>query len=114
MLVSVLFIDKADTFRAPIAKFVLKNMVKEKNSLYHDENITKYVNKKIMINITNLDEEQKGKLRTAIRYYTKPNALTLISVIDNNEEKPCGKIYTTNEVYNNIKKIVGNDNISLV
>ena len=31
MLVSVLFIDKADTFRAPIAKFVLKNMVKEKN-----------------------------------------------------------------------------------
>ena len=31
MLVSILLVDKADTFRAPIAKFILKKILKDKN-----------------------------------------------------------------------------------
>lgn len=31
MLISILFVDKADTFRAPVAKFIFKNLIKSKN-----------------------------------------------------------------------------------
>ncbi len=31
MLISILFVDKADTFRAPVAKFIFKNIIKAKN-----------------------------------------------------------------------------------
>jgi protein-tyrosine phosphatase len=31
MLINILFVDKADTFRAPVAKFIFKNIIKSKN-----------------------------------------------------------------------------------
>ena len=78
------------------------------------ENENKYKDKKILIDITNLNEEQKGKLRSAIRFYSKENAITFISVIDNGVEKPCGKIFVSDVIFENLKKIVESNNINLV
>ena len=58
--------------------------------------------------------KQKDKLRKAIRFYSKENAITNISVIDNGIEKPCGKIFASDVIYNNLEKIVESNNINLV
>ena len=73
-----------------------------------------YDGKKILINIDNLSEEQKGKLRTAIKFYAKGNVNSEIAILDCGVEKSCGRILLTEQIYNNFEKIVEKDNINLV
>ena len=91
-----------------------QNKQTENVDVKKQENENKYKDKKIVIDITNLNEEQKGKLRSAIRFYSKENAITFISVVDNGVEKPCGKIFASDIIFDNLKKIVESNNINLV
>ena len=105
----------SEEFDESIFKNDFKNQyVNFKENKKQEVKENKYKDKKIVIDITNLSEEQKGKLRSAIRFYSKENAITNISVIDNGIEKPCGKIFASDVIYNNLEKIVESNNINLV
>jgi len=77
---------------------------------HSDPQITKI--KSITINIGNLSEEQKAKLRGAIKFFSGDKNNIAINVKNNEQILPCGAIYLTKEILEEFEKIVGKENIS--
>lgn len=69
--------------------------------------------KLLTINITNISEEQKDKLRGAIRFFSGDRNNIAVSVQDGEKILPCGAIYLTQEILNAFKEIVGEENIKI-
>ena len=67
----------------------------------------------IIINITNLSEEQKEKLRGAIKFFSGDKNNIAINVKNNEQILPCGAIYITQEILKQFEEIVGKENITL-
>ena len=64
--------------------------------------------KRIVLDITNITEEQKDKLRGAIRFFSgdKNNIAVFIKIGE--ELKPCGAIYLNEEILKEFVEILGN------
>lgn len=54
--------------------------------------------RKVSIDITNFTDEQKEKLRSAIKYFSGDKNNMNIEVVINGEAKPCGAIYCNDEI----------------
>lgn len=52
----------------------------------------------LSIDITNFSEEQKSKLRSAIKYFSGDKNNMNVEVVINGEAKPCGSIYCNDEI----------------
>jgi len=79
-------------------------------------NITEYKKVKvkpttIKLDITNIEESKKEKLRGAIKFFAGDKNNMKIYVIDNNELKPCGAIYATEQVIKEFVEILGKDRV---
>ncbi len=68
--------------------------------------------KTLSIDITNLEENVKAKLRGAIRAFNGEKNNTPVQVVDNQQIKPCGSIYLTPEILEEFKKIVGEEKVT--
>ena len=78
-------------------------------------NISNFIEKKnkvIEVNITNLDEEHKERLRKLIRLYSNEKRNTKIAVKIGEEIRPCGMICYTDTVRKQLEDIVGKENIT--
>ena len=62
----------------------------------------------LSIDITNFSEEQKEKLRNAIKYFAGDRNNMNVQVIINGEAKPCGQIYCNEEI-KKIFETLGNE-----
>ena len=69
--------------------------------------------KMVTINITNLPEAQKAKLRGAIKFFAGDKNNIAISVKNGDKILPCGAIYLTEEILKQFEEIVGKENIKL-
>jgi len=69
--------------------------------------------KTLSIDITNLDEEAKAKLRGMIRFFSGDKNNTPIQVVDKGEIKPCGMIYLTDEIQGQFEEVVGNTRMKI-
>ena len=78
-------------------------------NLKTDNNIPKP--RSITINVTNLTEEQKEKLRGTLKFFAGDKNNTQVYILNNGETKPAGGIFLIDETLNEIKEIVGNENI---
>ncbi len=67
----------------------------------------------ITINITNLSEEQKEKLRGAIKFFSGDKNNIAINVKNHEQILPCGAIYLSQEILKQFEEIVGKENISI-
>ena len=67
----------------------------------------------LTINITNLSEEQKDKLRGAIKFFAGDRNNTAIKIINGEKESPAGGMFTNELVIAEIKEIVGEENIQI-
>ena len=65
----------------------------------------------LVLNITNADEEEKKKLRGAIKYFNgdKNNMPVFVRVDD--EDKSCGQMYVTEDILEVFRWIIGNENV---
>ena len=61
---------------------------------------------KIKLNITDLTDEQKKRLKGAIKFFSGDFVNCRLVVIDNGEEKPSGAVYMTDEILKQFKEIV--------
>lgn len=70
--------------------------------------------KTLHLNITDLSEEQKSKLRGAIKFFNgeKNNIAVVIEVAQ--EIKPCGQIYCTEQILNVFENIIGKENVRIL
>ena len=66
--------------------------------------------KTLTLKITNASETQKDKLRKAIRFYAKGRRNVAVQVNDNGQIKPCGAIYLNQEILEQFKEILGEEN----
>ena len=64
----------------------------------------------LTLNITNLTEEQKAKLRGAIKFFHGEQNNISVMVKVNDDLKPCGAIYLTDEILKVFEGIVGKEN----
>jgi len=65
------------------------------------------------INITNLTEDKKEKLRGAIKFFSGDRANVKLEIVQDGEIKPCGGIFMTKQILDQFEEIVGKENIEL-
>ena len=88
------------------------------NSIVNFENIIKPLEKeqeekpkKLTLNIQNVTEEQKARLRGAIRFFSGERNNIAVQIIDNEGIKPCGAIYLNKDILIEFEEILGKENV---
>ena len=66
----------------------------------------------VSIDITNLDENKKDRLRGAIKFFSGDRANVRLEIVQNGEVKPCGTIFMTNQILEQFEEIVSKENIN--
>ena len=67
----------------------------------------------LTLDITNLDEEHKDKLRGAICYFHGDRNNMNIQIKVGEEYKPCGQMYVTDEILKFFGQLIGTENVSV-
>ena len=65
------------------------------------------------LNITNATEEEKDKLRGAIRYFQGNKNNINVQIKIDGETKPCGQIYLTDSIKEIFESLIGKENVTL-
>ena len=92
------------------ARIIVQNIKEFSEENNTRDNIRKNT---VVIDINDLNETQKERLKGAIRFFSGDRVNMKISVLDKAQEKPCGAIYLTEEILNQFKEIVGEENVML-
>ena len=71
-------------------------------------------NKKLNLNISNLNEEQKEKLRGAIRFFAGENNNIMLQIENNQTKSPAGGIYITEDILKEFEELIGQENVTIV
>ena len=64
------------------------------------------------LNIQNTTEEQKARLRGAIKFFTGEKNNVALQIIDDEGIKPCGAIYLNEEILEEFKEILGKEKVN--
>ena len=70
--------------------------------------------KVLRMDITTLQEEQKKKLRGAIKFFNGDRNNMSVEVIDGTQIKPCGLIYMTPDILIQFQELLGEEKVQLV
>ena len=92
------------------ARIIVQNIKEFSEENNTGDNIRKNT---VLIDITELNETQKERLKGAIRFFSGDRVNMKISVLDKAQEKPCGAIYLTEAILEQFKEIVGEENVML-
>ena len=97
---------------------IVATSIKEFSEDLLEENLVKETTKinnvkTLKIDITNLSEEQKNKLRGAIKFFSGDKINVKLQIIDSGEIKPCGGIFLTEKILKIFEEIVSQENIKL-
>ena len=68
-------------------------------------------NKKMLLDITNLDEQHKARLRGAIRFFNGNKNNLPVFVKQGDKISSCGSIYANKEIVQQFEEIVGKENV---
>ena len=71
-----------------------------------------YKQKILRINITNLDENAKKKLRGALKFFSGEKNNTPVQVINDENILDCGTIYLNKEILEEFKELMGQEIVS--
>ena len=91
----------SDTFGTSTNSFQQNNMQSNSN----------FQRRTIKINITDLTEEQKDRLRGALKFFMGDRRNTAVIIINDGKELPSAPIFANEKVIDEIAEIVGKENI---
>jgi len=94
-------------------KIVASNIV-DINNLQDQQASTKRDSAKaktLILDITDVPEETKAKLRGIIRFFSGSKNNIELKVLDNGEYKPCGAIYQTDEIIEQFEEVLGKERV---
>ena len=66
------------------------------------------------LDITNANEEEKEKLRGALRYFNGDRNNMNVQIRIEEELKPCGQIYWTEQIQGVFEDILGKENVDIL
>ncbi len=97
-------------------KIVASNIKEFSEAIENAEKANTKINtiKTVNIDITNLTEEQKDRLRGAIKFFSGDRVNVKIEITDKEEVKPCGAIFLNDKIFEVFKNIVSPENIKLL
>ncbi len=75
---------------------------------------TKKSKKVLNIDITNLAEEEKDKLRGALKFFMGERSNIPIQIQEAEQIKPAGGIYLTDAILAELSQVIGSDRVKLV
>ena len=97
-------------------KIVANNIINfsdiSENSLTEQNKSSDNKNKILTLSIIEATEEQKNKLRGAIKFFAGDRNNMRVQVLDTDGTKPCGAIYLTDDIYKEFEEILGRENVS--
>ena len=94
------------------SKFARKQASKNQNIFTRNNDL---FGKTMLIDIQNLNEEKKAKLRGAIKFFNGERNNLRVSVKQSEELiSQCGAIFANEEIVNEFKKIVGEENVKII
>lgn len=67
----------------------------------------------LIINITNLDEKQKDKLRGALKFFTGDKNNMQVEIVNGEKKDPAGGLYITKDILEELQEIVGVENAKI-
>lgn len=99
-------------------KIVANTIVDFENATQNSNTNTQILNQErkpkiLTLDIQNATEEQKAKLRGAIRFFTGERNNITVQVQDKEGLKPCGAIYLNQEIVQEFKEILGEENVKI-
>jgi len=83
---------------------IVAREIKELSEAEHKQKVLK-------INITNLDESAKKKLRGALKFFIGEKNNTPVQVVDGQNILDCGTIFLTKEILEEFKELVGQERV---
>lgn len=93
---------------------IVANRIISLSKEVQEETKQKNTPKILNLEITNATEEQKEKLRGAIRFFTGEKNNMLVQVVENGITKPCGAIYLTEDILKEFYDILGKKNVKIL
>ena len=67
----------------------------------------------LQLDITGIDEETKAKLRGAIRFFSGDRNNIPVQIIDGEDIKPCGGIFSNRDTIKQFKEILGEERVKI-
>ena len=64
--------------------------------------------------ITNFSEEKKAKLRGMLKFFMGEKNNIKVQVTNGEKVDPCGSIYMTEEILNQFKEMMGQEEVMLI
>ena len=93
---------------------IVANRIISLSKEVQEETKQKNTPKILNLEITNATEEQKEKLRGAIRFFAGEKNNILVQVVENGITKPCGAIYLTEDILKEFYDILGKENVKIL
>ena len=101
--------EKAKIIATNIREFTEDNSLNNSNN--YNSNTNNYSLKTLNVDITNLSEEQKSKLRGAIKFFSGDRVNVKMEITDNEVVKSCGAIFFNDKILKEFEEIVGKENV---
>ena len=102
---SIVLVEGRLSIREDDGVKIVAREIKELSEVEHKQKILK-------INITNLDENAKSKLRGALKFFSGDKNNTPVQVINGENILDCGTIYLNKEILEEIKELMGKEIVS--
>lgn len=109
---SIVLVDGRLSIKEDEAPKIVVKDITEFNENQTQETKKRYTT--LQIDITELDEKVKKRLRGAMKFFSGDRANFKVQVVDKAEIKPCGAIYLNEQVLEAFKEIVGENNVEIV
>ena len=93
---------------------IVATSIKEFSEDIQESNIPLNQVKTLQINITDINEMQKSKLRGAIKFFSGDRVNMKIEILDGEQIKPCGAIFLTDRILEVFENIVSKENVKLI
>ncbi len=111
---NIVFVEGRLSIREDEPVKIVATGIKEFSEDINEDYTTINKVKVMQINITNLDEEQKSKLRGAIKFFSGDRVNMKMEILDSGEIKPCGAIFLTDKILEVFEEIVSKENVKLL
>ena len=92
---------------------IIANKIEDFSKAVKENTVAIPTRKELYLNITNLNEEQKDKLRGAIKFFTGDRNNCGVKIVNGENVAPAGGIFANEQILEEFRQIVGNENIEI-
>ena len=109
---NIVIVDGRLSIREDDSATIIANDIKDFNSqTIDDEQVGRP--KVLLLDISEADEDQKDKLRGAIKYFNGDRNNIKVSIKIGEETKPCGSLYLTDSILKIFEEIIGKEKVNI-